>query len=140
MLRSDTGLVNAKDQQEIRAVIDAATDLWVAHDMEGWGRYFTEDADFVAHSGLWWTSRDDNVAGHLDVPEAVVGQKHNYTQRVEAIAEITPGVALVHARWDWPGHAPAGAQPEDRSGIISYVLVEHDGRWLIRSAHNTRVS
>lgn len=120
--------------------MDAATDLWVAHDMEGWGRYFTEDADFVAHSGLWWTSRDDNVAGHLDVPEAVVGQKHNYTQRVEAIAEITPGVALVHTRWDWPGHVPAGAQPEDRSGIISYVVVEHDGRWLIRSAHNARVS
>ncbi len=120
--------------------MDAATDLWVAHDMEGWGRYFTEDADFVAHSGLWWTSREDNVAGHLDVPEAVVGQKHNYTQQVEAIAEIAPGVALVHTRWDWPGHVPPGAQPEDRSGIISYVVVEHDGRWLIRSAHNTRVS
>lgn len=120
--------------------MDAATDLWVAHDMEGWGRHFTEDADFVAHSGLWWTSRDDNVEGHLDVPEAVVRQKRNYTQRVEAIAEIAPGVALVHTRWDWPGHVPAGAQPEDRSGIISYVVVEHDGRWLIRSAHNTRVS
>ncbi|MFV8053231.1 SgcJ/EcaC family oxidoreductase [Mycobacterium sp. 48b] len=132
--------MNAKDQRDIRAVMDAATDLWVAHDMEGWGRYFTEDADFVAHSGLWWTSRADNVEGHRDVPESVVQQKRNYTQRVEAIAEIAPGVALVHTRWDWPDHAQPGASPENRSGIISYVVVQGDGRWLIRSAHNTRVS
>ncbi|WP_135453344.1 SgcJ/EcaC family oxidoreductase [Mycobacterium sp. DL99] len=132
--------MNAKDQQDIGAVMSAATDLWVAHDMDGWGRLFTEDADFVAHSGLWWTSRGANVDGHRDVPEAVVRQKRNYTQRVEAIAEIVPGVALVHTRWDWPDHVQPGAGAEDRSGIISYVLVEHDGRWLIRSAHNTRVS
>lgn len=132
--------MNLKDRQDIRAVMAATTDLWVAHDMDGWGRYFTEDVDFVAHSGLWWTSRQDNVEGHRNVPESVVRQKHNYTQRVEAIDEIAPGVALVHTRWDWPDHVQPGAQAQDRSGIISYVLVENDERWLIRSAHNTRVS
>lgn len=132
--------MNLKDRQDIRAVMAATTDLWVAHDMDGWGRYFTEDADFVAHSGLWWTSRQDNVEGHRDVPESVVRQKRNYSQRVESIDEIAPGVALVHTRWDWPDHVQPGAQAQDRSGIISYVLVENDERWLIRSAHNTRVS
>lgn len=133
-------MVNAKDQQDIMAVMAATTDLWIAHDMDGWGRYFTDDADFVAHSGLWWASRDANVEGHRDVPESVVRQKRNYTQRVEAIAEIAPGVALVHTRWDWPAHIQPGVPAQDRSGIISYVLVENDGHWLIRSAHNTRVS
>ena len=132
--------MNLKDRQDIRAVMAATTDLWVAHDMDGWGRYFTEDADFVAHSGLWWTSRAANVEGHRDVPESVVRQKRNYTQQVEAIDEVAPGVALVHTRWDWPDHVQPGAQAQDRSGILSYVLVENDGRWLIRSAHNTRVS
>ncbi|MGA5542341.1 SgcJ/EcaC family oxidoreductase [Mycobacterium sp. NPDC051198] len=132
--------MNLKDRQDIRAVMAATTDLWVAHDMDGWGRYFTEDADFVAHSGLWWTSRQDNVEGHRDVPESVVRQKRNYTQRVEAIDEIAPGVALVHTRWDWPDHVQPDSEAQDRSGIISYVLVENDERWLIRSAHNTRVS
>ncbi|OBB96820.1 SgcJ/EcaC family oxidoreductase [Mycolicibacterium peregrinum] len=132
--------MNLKERQDIRAVMAATTDLWVAHDMDGWGRYFTEDADFVAHSGLWWTSRQSNVEGHRDVPESVVRQKCNYTQQVESIDEIAPGVALVHTRWDWPDHVQPGAQAQDRSGIISYVLVENDGRWLIRSAHNTRVS
>lgn len=133
-------MVNANDEQEIRAVMATTTDLWIAHDMDGWGRYFTEDADFVAHSGTWWTSRDANVEGHRDVPESVVRQKRNYTQRVEAIDEIAPGVALVHTHWDWPDHVQPGATAQDRSGIISYVLVDNDGRWLIRSAHNTRVS
>lgn len=132
--------MNAKDQQDIMDVMAATTDLWKAHDMDGWGQYFTEDADFVAHSGLWWTSRHDNVEGHRDVPETVVRQKRNYTQRIEAIDEIAPGVALVHTRWNWPDHVQPGKPAQDRSGIISYVLVDNDECWLIRSAHNTRVS
>lgn len=121
-------------------MIAATTDLWIAHDMDGWGEYFTEDADFVAHSGRWWTSRRDNVEGHKDVPDTVVGQKRNYTQRIEAIADVAPGVALVHTRWEWPDHVQPGARSEDRTGIISYVMAKRGGRWLIRAAHNTRVN
>src|SRR5690606_33380450 len=99
------------------------------------GRYFTEDADFIAHSGLWWTSRRDNVEGHQDVPADVIAGKTHYTQQVESVAEVAPGVALVHTRWNWPDPEP-GAR--DRAGVISYLLVQRDGRRLIRAAHNTR--
>ncbi|MHC9293229.1 YybH family protein [Mycobacterium sp. LTG2003] len=132
--------MNAKDEQDIRAVIAVITDLWIAHDMDGWGEHFTEDSDFVAHSGRWWASRGDNVDGHKDVPESVVGQKRNYRQQVESVADVAPGAAVVHTRWSWPDHVQPGADPQDRSGIITYVMVKRNDRWLIRAAHNTRVS
>ncbi|MGV0741741.1 SgcJ/EcaC family oxidoreductase [Mycolicibacterium sp. XJ870] len=132
--------MDANDERDIKAVMATTTDLWIAHDMDGWGQNFTEDADFVTHTGLWWTSRLDNVEGHKDVPETVVGQKHNYNQQVKSIAEIAPGVALVHTHWGWPDHIQPGAQAQDRAGIITYVMVKRNGRWLIRAAHNTRVN
>ncbi|CAJ1585030.1 SgcJ/EcaC family oxidoreductase [[Mycobacterium] wendilense] len=132
--------MNTTDEQHIRDLIAATTELWIAHDMPGWGRHFTEDADFVSHAGQWWTSRHDNVEGHLDIPDSVVPQKRNYVQRVESIAEVAAGVALVHTRWDWPDHRSPGSEAQDRAGIISYVVVRRDDRWRIRAAHNTRIS
>lgn len=132
--------MNAKDEQDVKAVIAATTDLWIAHDMDRWGEYFTDDSDFVAHSGRWWNSRDANVAGHKDVPESVVAQKRNYRQRVVSIADVAPGAVLVHTHWSWPDHVQPGSDAEDRSGIITYVMVKRNGQWLIRAAHNTRVS
>jgi uncharacterized protein (TIGR02246 family) len=107
--------------------------------MDAWGSYFTDDADFVTHGGIWWASRDENVEGHKNIPESVVYQKKTYVQHIATIREIAPGVALVHTRWRWPNHVPPAADaPEDRGGIISYVLVKRRDRWLIRAAHNTR--
>jgi uncharacterized protein (TIGR02246 family) len=133
--------MNASDEQDIKAVMEATTDLWIRHDMDAWGAYFTDDADFVAHSGLWWPSREANVAGHKDVPASVIDQKRNYKQEVVAVAEVAPDVALVHTRWSWPDFQPLTADaPEPRAGLISYVLVKLAGRWLIRAAQNTRLA
>jgi uncharacterized protein (TIGR02246 family) len=130
--------MDANDEHDIRAVMAATTDLWIRHEIDSWGAYFTEDADFVTHRGVWWISRQENVAGHKNVPAGVIDQKKNYTQDVVTIQEITPDVALVHTRWEWPDHLQPGAEvAQDRGGIITYVLVKRQGRWLIRAAHNT---
>lgn len=133
--------MDAKDERDIRATLATHTDLWVRHEMRQWGRYFTEDSDFITHRGLWWRSREANVRGHLDVPGSVIAQKAGYTQEVVAIDELAPGVALVHTRWDWPSHVlPGSDEAEDRWGLITLVMVRRDGGWLIRAAHNTRAN
>ncbi|MCM6775202.1 SgcJ/EcaC family oxidoreductase [Nocardia sp. CDC159] len=126
------------DERKIRAVVAAQTELWVRHEMAEWGELFTEDSDFIAHSGVWWRSRAENVRGHTDIPESVIAQKPAYTQRIANIAEIAGEVALVHAVWTWPRFRPPGAAVEDRSGILTYVLVKRQGNWFVRAAHNTR--
>lgn len=117
------------------------TELWVRHEMQEWGRYFTDDSDFIAHSGVWWQSRRDNVLGHTDIPDSAIEQKHNYTQEVLRVAEVTPDVALVHTRWRWSDFtAPGESAAQDRTGLITLVLVKRRQGWLIRAAHNTRVA
>ncbi|MFD0904540.1 YybH family protein [Actinomadura sediminis] len=129
------------DENEIRRALDAHTDHWIRHEMDAWGACFTDDCDFITHRGVWWRTRRDNVEGHKDVPASVVAQKRNYTQEVVSIAAIAPDVALVHTRWSWPGHTlPGAAVPEDRTGLITMVLVRRDGAWKIRAVHNTRVN
>ncbi|WP_239647258.1 YybH family protein [Nocardiopsis baichengensis] len=131
--------MDLNEQHAIEDLVAAHTRLWIDHDMDAWGAYFTEDADFITHRGLWWRTRAENVDGHKDVPASVLAQKADYTQEVASVREIAPDVALVHTLWTWPGHRLPGARPaEDRSGIITLVLVRRDGEWRIRAAHNTR--
>ncbi|MFE3442415.1 SgcJ/EcaC family oxidoreductase [Nocardia sp. NPDC059180] len=129
------------DSDAIRELLDRYTELWIAHEMQEWGRLFTEDCDFITHRGLWWRSREDNVRGHEDVPESVLAQKKNYRQIILDIQWIGTGVVLVHTEWVWPDHVlPGAAAGEDRRGVITLVLVERAGYWLIRAAHNTRLN
>ncbi|UGT44315.1 SgcJ/EcaC family oxidoreductase [Nocardia yamanashiensis] len=129
------------DTEVIRELFDRYTELWVQHRMGEWGELFTEDCDFITHRGVWWRSREENVRGHEDVPESVLAQKKNYSQTVVGIQPLTPGVMLVHTVWAWPDHVlPGSPVGEDRRGLITAILVQQSGRWLIRAAQNTRLN
>lgn len=129
------------DEETIRTTLATHTALWTSHEMDEWGTYFTEDSDFITHRGIWWRTRQDNIDGHKDVPDSVLRQKKHYTQQVLDIATITPEVALVHTRWSWPEHRLPGTDvTEDRTGLITLIMVKRQGRWLIRAAHNTRTN
>ncbi|WP_280363001.1 SgcJ/EcaC family oxidoreductase [Nocardia wallacei] len=129
------------DEQQIRDLLAAHTDLWIRHEMHRWGTYFTEDSDFITHRGIWWRTRSENIAGHQDVPDSVLTQKKNYTQEVVSVRELAPDVALVHTAWSWPDHVlPGRDTASDRHGYITLIMVRRAGTWLIRAAHNTRVN
>ncbi|WP_306360530.1 SgcJ/EcaC family oxidoreductase [Nocardia sp. CC227C] len=129
------------DAEEIRELFDRYTELWIQHEMREWGELFTEDCDFITHRGVWWRSREENVRGHLDVPESILAQKKNYHQTVVGLQPLADDVMLVHTEWLWPGHVLPGAYTgEDRRGLFTAVLVRRSGRWLIRAAQNTRLN
>lgn len=130
----------AAELDGIRELLDTYLATWRRHDMRAWGSLFTDDADFVTHTGLWWKSNAENVAGHEAVPASVIEQKARYELRVSAIRLLDDDVALVHANWSWPGFVPpTGGQAADVGGIITMILVRRDGRWRIRASHNTKM-
>jgi uncharacterized protein (TIGR02246 family) len=131
------------DEQLIRGLVAAYVETWNRHDMDAWGRLFTDDADYVNRAGGWWKSNRDSVDGHKAIHDMLVRQKQPMTYRsdVAKVAFLKPDIALVHATWAWPGFAgPSGEEQQDFKGVITMVVVKRDGRWLIRAVHNTVAS
>ena len=87
-----------------------------------------------------WKGNRENLEGHQAIHEALKKQNQRMTwaATVEKVSFLTPDIALVHATWSWPGFtSPSGEVMNDFRGIMSLVMVKKDGKWLIRSLHNT---
>lgn len=128
------------DKEAINHILSTYLKTWGKHDIDTWGRLFTDDADFVTHSGDWWKSNQENIAGHKAIPDTVSKQKTRYKLDAAKISFLKPDIALVHATWEWPSFMhSSGEVPVDRKGIITMVMIKQEGKWLIRASQNTRI-
>jgi uncharacterized protein (TIGR02246 family) len=127
------------ERKAIEAVLASYGETWRSGVMDRWGTLFTPDSDFITWRGVWWTSRDENVAAHKAVPPAIADQMRNYQLTLAGLELLSDSIALVHAEWFWPSFAEAGQAPEDRRGLITMVLVKRDGQWRIRASQNSRI-
>jgi uncharacterized protein (TIGR02246 family) len=127
------------DVQAIRALLARYLECWRRADIENWSDLFTEDSDFISWSGLWWRTRDQVIAGHRAVTDFIRAQQARYQFESCQIHPLAPTVALVHALWFWPDFKERQeAQPEDRAGILTMVLIRTESGWRIRASQNTR--
>jgi uncharacterized protein (TIGR02246 family) len=128
------------DQQAIQALLTRYLECWRRADLENWSDLFTEDSDFITWRGLWWRTREQNIAGHREVTEFIRSQQARYRFDSSQIDLLAPTVALVHALWSWPGFKEQQeSQPEDRQGILTMVFVRTESGWRIRASQNTRL-
>lgn len=128
------------EERSIQAVLTAYEAAWNKHDMAAWGKLFTDDVDYVNRDGRLWKGNEANLAGHRAVHEMLKtqNQKMNWTVAVKQIRYLSPGIALVHAGWEWPSfRLPSGIELKDFRGILTLVMVKRERRWLIRALHNT---
>lgn len=131
------------DQEAIKTVLEKYVATWNQNDMEGWGKLFTEDVDYINRAGGWWKSNKENVEGHELIHTMLVkqNQKMTYKSSVEKITFLNPDVALVHATWQWPGFKlPSGEELKDFNGIITMVMVKQEAGWFIRALQNTVIT
>ncbi len=125
---------------EVENLLATYVETWRRHDMDAWGALFTDNADVISHTGKWAKSNRENVEGHKAIPDTVVRQMANYSLRPVEIAFPEPGIALVHAIWEWPGFIQSpGEKPADREGILTMLVRRREGKWLIRASQNTRI-
>ena len=115
--------------------------MWNAGDMRSTARLFCEDADFVNVRGSHWHPRDEIVAEHvkrhkLQLKDSVFMPLEITQQR------IATDMALLHIRWRITGdHDLDGTSRPPRDGVLSWlVLRDPEGRWRIRSSHNTHIT
>ncbi|AKU95540.1 hypothetical protein AKJ09_02204 [Labilithrix luteola] len=125
----------------IEDVIERYVQTWQRDDMDAWGELFTEDCDFVAWAGQWWKTRRENVDAHKCVHASVAKQRQNYELEIAKVDMLCSELALVHARWSWREfRAMPDAPSDDRSGIVTMVMMKTEAGWRIRASHNARVT
>lgn len=98
----ETPAARAADEQTIRKLLAIYVETWNRHDMEAWGKLFTDDVDFVNRGGGWWRSNNENVQGHKAIHDMLVRQKQkmNYKSAVASFwipAHVAFEVSLIAA-------------------------------------------
>lgn len=113
---------------------------WNSHDMENWGRLFTDNTKFVTWSGVVYNNNSENVEQHRRAHQVLLKENQNmtYDLTILNICTISDGVAVIHARWTWKDFRIDNSHTELRSGILTMVLVKENGTWLIHTTQNTR--
>ena len=112
---------------------------WNSHDMSRMAELLTDDADFVNVLGKHWKGAEDIKRAHAAMHESQFRESVWENESVE-MQTLQPGVGLVHFRWSIRGDIdPDGTPRKPRSGLFSWLVVEYQGAWAIRAAHNTTI-
>lgn len=126
--------------QTSEAVPQAFAEAWNDRDPDRLAAIFEAEAEFVNVTGLWWHDREAIRRAHAYGLERIFDRS---TLRVAAVRvkELTPEVAVVHARMRLTGQTPAQgiARPGERTTIFSFVVRRGPEGWRCASAHNTDV-
>ncbi len=129
----------SSDQEAIRDVVAAFEDSWNRHDMEAFAELFTEDADFVNVVGLWWKGRSEIKQAH-ETSHANMFKNSKLSISETSIRFLKPDVAVVRSEWELVGHTdPQGETLSPRKGILTNVVTEEGGRWVIVASQNTDI-
>lgn len=100
---------------------------------------FTEDADFVNVTGLWWHGREAIAKPHDYALKSFFSDTSLRAGRTE-VRPLGPDVAVVRCRLTLSGQtAPDGSTAGPRQTILTAVLQRQPEGWLAVSAQNTDV-
>ena len=120
-------------------IVAAFIAAWHARDGEGIAALFTEDADFVNVTGLWWHGRDAIAAPHDYALKSFFAETTLRAGRTETRL-LGDNTAVVRGRLHMTGQlAPDGSTAGPRQTILTFVMQRFPEGWLAVSAQNTDV-
>ncbi|MBV6636410.1 MAG: SgcJ/EcaC family oxidoreductase [Mameliella sp.] len=112
---------------------------WQTRRGEAIAALFTEDADFVNVTGLWWHGRAAIAKPHDYALKSFFRETTLRAGRTE-IRRLGEDVAVVRCRLTLSGQTtPDGATAGNRQTILTAVLQRGPEGWLTVSAQNTDV-
>ncbi|MFE1776837.1 SgcJ/EcaC family oxidoreductase [Streptomyces sp. NPDC059008] len=127
--------VHERDAAAVRERFEAHRLAW--GDADGYGRSFTEGADYLTYYGGRLVGRTGVVEGHRGLFAGVLKGSRLWAE-ITDLEFLAPDVALLHAR----GAVLKGrrTRPGRRAlSVQTYVMTrDPEGGWLIRAFQNTR--
>jgi uncharacterized protein (TIGR02246 family) len=115
-------------------------DAWNGRDAAAIAALFEENAEFVNVTGLWWHDREAIRKAHAYGLERIFSGS-TLTVSETRVKQLSPEVAVVHARMHLEGQTPVGGvhRPAPRWTLFSFVARRGPEGWLCASAHNTDI-
>ncbi|GGA95917.1 SgcJ/EcaC family oxidoreductase [Allosediminivita pacifica] len=121
-------------------IVAAFIRAWHARSGTGIAALFTEDADFVNVTGLWWRGRDAIAAPHDYALKSFFAETTLRAGRTETRL-LCDDSAVVRCRLHMTGQlAPDGSTAGPRQTILTFVMRRFSDGWLAVSAQNTDVA
>ena len=147
----------ATAQQSVTAAVTQAVsciaDSSNKHDMRAFGQCFSPTADFVNVIGIWWKGQKAIEKNHAFLygtiaesdTEGVTTPLRNYALFKTTVLTFTsidvrpigPNVAIARATWRVVGDPRSN---EARNGLMTLVVVNQNGRWLVEAVHNGEIA
>lgn len=120
-------------------VLDRFAAAWNGRDAGAIAELFTDDADFVNVTGLWWHSPERIRAAHAFGFEAIFpAADMRFIKRKTRM--LGPDAAVVHGMWSMSGQVTAaGARAEPRRGIFVFIMRRLGDGWKAVAAQNTDI-
>ena len=147
-----TSIMAAPNETEnVRSVVARFVTAWNHHDMDAFGKLFALDADFVNVAGEHWVGRKEIQLKHAYAHGAVpVNSDPDDNPRYYGIFKhstisfghidvrfLREDVALAHTSCELVGDART---QNVRRCVLTFVLTQENGEWLIAAAHNTEIN
>jgi uncharacterized protein (TIGR02246 family) len=109
---------------------------WNRHDAHAFAAAFAGDAEFTNVFGMVQRSRSGIEAAHAPIFKTMF-KDSKLTIEETRVRLIRRDVASVDVRWTMTGASdPHGNPWPDREGLLSWIVTNHDGCWLIDVSHN----
>lgn len=123
-------------EAEIRALFAEYCRTWTAADSEGFGRLFTEDADYVSYDGSWAVGRQRLTDNHDKLFRGVIAGSAMVGE-IESLRFVTGSVAVLVGNGSvlmpWRSRLP-----KRRLSRQIIVCVRTPGGWRIAAIQNGR--
>jgi uncharacterized protein (TIGR02246 family) len=126
-----------KEQREVEQIARLYESFWNRHDIDGISKLFAEDADFVNASGEWWRSRKA-IKEALQASHAAALKNSRIAIQENFVHMLGLGAAVLRSTWTLTGQlGPDGQTLTPRHGILTHVLQNQGGVWMIVASQNT---
>jgi uncharacterized protein (TIGR02246 family) len=133
-------VISVDEKAAVVQVVMAMKDAWNRHDMDAYGALLTEDCEWVNVVGMNWVGKAAVMKAHRAF-HATMFKETGVEVLGMQVTEIVPGVMMstsTERMGDYKtpdGRVMTGV--EDRMTLV--VVKQADGRWLVRSGHNTTI-
>ena len=134
----------APDEAAIRQTLGRITANWQNHQFADMASYTTPDVSWVNIVGMWWQGRPQVQQAHQQIFDTLF-KGVAFTPGAATVRTIAPGVAVVtmycHVGAFYPpdGVNRGSNREGDSDNLLTLVLVQRQGHWLLTAGQNTVV-